>query len=93
MSATHKKVKSNSPVAAVKKGARRVVKKAASRTGSALAVAAERIPSRRRVAKRANAKGLPGRTKELVTKNPVRILLGASVIAFGFVLAKLKNLV
>jgi ElaB/YqjD/DUF883 family membrane-anchored ribosome-binding protein len=77
----------------VKKVARRVVKKAAKRTESALAVVADRLPSGSRVVKRASAtlKTVPSRAKRFIKSNPVRVILGASAI--GFVLAKLKHLV
>lgn len=86
-------MKSGVAAGSVKKVARRVVKKAAKSTGSALAVVAHRIPSGARVVKHASAtlKTVPSRAKRFIKSNPVRVILGASAI--GFVLAKLKHLV
>jgi ElaB/YqjD/DUF883 family membrane-anchored ribosome-binding protein len=93
MSPNQKKLKSGISTGSVKKVAKRVVKKAAKKTESALAVVSDRLPAGPRVVKhaRATVKSLPSRTKRFVKSNPVRVLLGASAI--GFVLAKLKHLV
>jgi hypothetical protein len=93
MSANQKRMKSGISAGSVKKVARRVVKKAARKTETALALVADRLPSGTRVVKRATAigKSAPSRAKRFIKSNPVRVILGASAI--GFVLAKLKHLV
>jgi hypothetical protein len=47
----------------------------------------------KKAATRASGKRAPTRTKRFVESTPARILMGASAIAFAFVVAKLKNLV
>jgi hypothetical protein len=47
----------------------------------------------KKAAPRASAKRAPGRTKRFVDSTPARLLMGASAIAFAFVVAKLKHLV
>ncbi len=93
MSANQKRMKSGISAGSVRKSAKRVVKKAARKTETALAIVAERLPSGTRVVKRASAAGksVSGRAKRFIKSNPVRVVLGASAI--GFVLAKLKHLV
>lgn len=80
-------------VKSVRKVVASTAKNAAKKTGSALAVVANRLPDGPRMVKhaRASLKGLPSRTRKFVKSNPIRVLLGASAI--GFVLAKLKHLV
>ena len=75
------------------KSVKKVAAKATKKTGTALAVVANRLHASPRVVKHARAtlKGLPSRTKKFVKSHPVRVLLGASAI--GLVLAKLKHLV
>ena len=61
-----------------------VVKKAATRVAKA---------ATKTVATRAGAKRVASRTRRFVESTPARILMGASAIAFAFVIAKLKHIV
>jgi ElaB/YqjD/DUF883 family membrane-anchored ribosome-binding protein len=73
--------------------AKKVGRKVARKSESALAVVAHKLHSGRRVAKRANTamRGFSSRTRRFVKRNPGRVLVGAAVI--GFVLAKLGRMV
>jgi len=75
----------------VRKSVRRLAGQATKKTGSALAVVANRLPAKPVKQARAALRGLPGRTTKFVKSHPVRVLLGAS--ALGLVLAKLKQLI
>lgn len=89
MSSTAKKTKS----AVSARSAKKLGKAAGKASGSALAVAAHGLHRGRRATEQAGTtlQRLSGRTTRFVKSNPVRILLGASAIAF--VLAKLRHLV
>jgi ElaB/YqjD/DUF883 family membrane-anchored ribosome-binding protein len=73
------------------KSVRKVAAKATQKTGSALALIANRLDARTVKHARSRLKGLSRRTEKFVKRNPVRVLLGASVI--GFALAKLQRLI
>jgi len=53
--------------------------------------AAKRVVTK--AATRVGGKRAPRRAKRFVESTPARLLMGASAIAFAFVLAKLKHLV
>jgi len=63
------------------------------KSGSSALVVTKAKRIAKRAATRANVKRAPSRAKRFVESTPARILIGASAIAFAFVLAKLKNLV
>ncbi len=94
MSQTKKRVRTAISGGPARSSTRRVAKKAtttaASKKTTALAVVAGHH-KQPRVVKHANAivKSFPGRTKRFLKSNPVRILLGASLV--GFAIAKLKH--
>jgi hypothetical protein len=63
---------------------------------SSNSVASAKRGSRKAVtkaARRASGKRVPSRMKRFVESTPARIVLGASALAFAFVVAKLKHLV
>ncbi len=79
--------KSGISATSVKKGAKRAVRK----TESALVSVADRIPAGRRKQARKSSKRPQSRTERFLKSTPVRVLVGASAMAF--VVAKLKHLV
>jgi hypothetical protein len=63
------------------------------KSGSSALVVTKAKRIAKRAATRGNVKRVASRTKRFVESTPARIILGASAIAFAFVLAKLKHLV